>query len=268
MRTLGRVPQIENQWVYASNTSPLNDIATCQQQILFTKKTGKQPRSTTVPRKPHTNAFLLHNLILFYRSTMCLNWFVKLTKPRQTCWPTVDYGEYKMNSTKFNLVSARQVVADSENLHPMKRHETPMDGDKMWSMIMTTWTIWKDNVHLLSGRWLMPIANSYQFSWRCVTLSLDSIPVDRSFGHGWQHYVVTIDGFGWGSQGAAIFLRAQCIAKKMYRADELNNKASKIRCYRSLISPLRQHRGTVNEQWKKDWMIRGTYWQSMQSTRF
>ncbi len=39
-----------------------------------------------------------------------------------------------------------------------------MDGDKMWSMIMTTWTIWTDNVHLLSGRWLMPIANSYRFS--------------------------------------------------------------------------------------------------------
>ncbi len=32
-----------------------------------------------------------------------------------------------------------------------------MDGDKVWSMIMTTWTIWTDNVHLLSGKWLMLI---------------------------------------------------------------------------------------------------------------
>ncbi len=35
MRTLGRVPQIEDQWDNASNTSSLNGIAKFQPQILF-----------------------------------------------------------------------------------------------------------------------------------------------------------------------------------------------------------------------------------------
>ncbi len=34
-----------------------------------------------------------------------------------------------MNSTKFNLVGARQVVGIPENPHPKKKHETTMDGN-------------------------------------------------------------------------------------------------------------------------------------------
>ncbi len=129
MRTLGRVPQIEDQWDYASNTSSLNGIANCQPQICSLRNRISSLKVQRCLENPTLMPSRFIILSFFNRSTMCLNWFFKPSKPRHTCWPTVDYGEYKMNSTKFNLVSARQVVADSENLHPMKRREAPMVGN-------------------------------------------------------------------------------------------------------------------------------------------
>ncbi len=157
-----------------------------------------------------------------------------------------------MNSINVNLVRAMQVFGGPENLCPMKRRETPMDGNGWWHNLEHD----NDHVDHVESQCPLAVGQLVNANFQCV------------FPHGWQHHVVASVGFGLGSHGGTIFVRAQCIAKEMYRGDELNNKASRIRCYRSLISPLRQHRGTVNEQWKKGWMIRGTYWQSMQSTRF